>query len=162
MEGRWLRSGDLGAVDADGYLHITGRKKDLIITSSGKNISPENLESALRETPLASHAVVAGDRRSCLVALLMLDQDEAPRLAQELGIPADLASMAVDERVRAALQSDVDAVNARFARIEQIKRFDVLDRDLTQAEGELTSTLKVKRPVIYRRYADRFDRLCAR
>ena len=106
--------------------------------------------------------MVAGDRRSYLVALLTLDQDEAPRLAQELGIPADLASMSVDERVRAALQSDVDAVNARFARIEQIKRFDVLDRDLTQAEGELTPTLKVKRPVIYRRYADRFDRLYAR
>ena len=70
--------------------------------------------------------------------------------------------MSVDERVRAALQSDVDAVNARFARIEQIKRFDVLDRDLTRAEGELTPTLKVKRPVIYRRYADRFDRLYAR
>jgi long-chain acyl-CoA synthetase len=162
MDDGWLRSGDLGEVDADGFLRVTGRKKDLIITSSGKNISPQNLESALRATPWISHAVVAGDRRSYLVALLTLDQDEAPRLAQELGIPADLASMSVDERVRAALQSDVDAVNARFARIEQIKRFDVLDRDLTQAEGELTPTLKVKRPVIYRRYADRFDRLYAR
>jgi long-chain acyl-CoA synthetase len=83
-------------------------------------------------------------------------------LAEELGIPADLASMSVDERVRAALHSDVDAVNARFARIEQIKRFDLLDRDLTQAEGELRPTLKGKRPVIYRRYADRFNRLYAR
>ena len=161
MTDRWLHSGDLGELDADGYLHITGRKKDLIITSSGKNISPENIESALRETGWISQAVVAGDRRSYLVALLTLDPDEAPRLAEELGIPADLASMARDERVRAAIQKDVDAVNARFARIEQVKRFDILERDLSQAEGELTPTLKVKRPVIHRRYGDRIDRLYA-
>ena len=148
MPDRWLRSGDLGEIDADGYLHITGRKKDLIITSSGKNISPENLESALRETRWISQAVVAGDRRSYLVALLTLDPDEAPKLAEELGIAADLATMAHDERVREAIQQDVDAVNARFARIEQIKRFDLLEHDLTQAEGELTPTLKVKRPVV--------------
>ena len=159
MTDGWLRSGDLGEIDADGFLHITGRKKDLIITSSGKNISPENLESALRETRWISQAVVFGDRRSYLVALLTLDPDEAPRLAEELGIAADLAAMARDERVRAAIQRDVDAVNARFARIEQIKRFDILDRDLTQADGELTPTLKVKRPVIHERYGDRIDRL---
>jgi long-chain acyl-CoA synthetase len=159
MPGRWLHSGDLGEIDAGGYLHITGRKKDLIITSSGKNISPENLESALRETRWISQAVVAGDRRSYLVALLTLDPDEAPKLAAELGIPADLATMAHDERVRAAIQRDVDAVNARFARIEQIKRFDILERDLTQPEGELTPTLKVKRAVVHARYGDRIDRL---
>ena len=159
MTDRWLRSGDLGEIDADGYLHITGRKKDLIITSSGKNISPENLESALRETRWISQAVVIGDRRPYLVALLTLDPDEAPRLAEELGIPADLAAMARDERVRAAIQRDVDAVNARFARIEQIKRFEILDRDLTQADGELTPTLKVKRPVIHEHYDERIDRL---
>ena len=159
MSDRWLRSGDLGEVDADGYLHITGRKKDLIITSSGKNISPENIESALRETRWISQAVVAGDRRSYLVALLTLDADEAPKLAEELGIPADLPSMAADERVRAAIQADVDEVNARFARIEQVKRFDILERDLSQEEGELTPTLKVKRPVIHARYGDRIERL---
>jgi long-chain acyl-CoA synthetase len=159
LDGRWLRSGDLGKLDADGYLHITGRKKDLIITSSGKNISPENLESALRETRWISQAVVSGDRRSYLVALLTLDPEEAPKLAHELGIPADLPSMAADERVREVLGREVDAVNARFARIEQIKRFDILERDLSQAEGELTPTLKVKRPVIQERYADRIERL---
>jgi len=159
MSDRWLRSGDLGEIDGDGYLHITGRKKDLIITSSGKNISPENIESALRETRWISQAVVAGDRRSYLVALLTLDPDEAPKLADELGISADLATMARDERVHAAVQKDVDAVNARFARIEQVKRFDILERDLSQAEGELTPTLKVKRPVIHRRYGERIDRL---
>jgi long-chain acyl-CoA synthetase len=159
MPDRWLHSGDLGEIDADGYLHITGRKKDLIITSSGKNISPENLESALRETRWISQAVVSGDRRSYLVALLSLDPDEAPRLAEELGIPADLATMAHDPRVRAAVQEDVDAVNARFARIEQIKRFEILERDLSQAEGELTPTLKVKRPVINERYGALIERL---
>jgi long-chain acyl-CoA synthetase len=159
MPDRWLRSGDLGEIDRDGYLHITGRKKDLIITSSGKNISPENLESALRETRWISQAVVAGDRRSYLVALLTLDPDEAPRLAEELGIEPDLAAMAHDERVRAAVQHGVDEVNARFARIEQVKVFDILERDLSQAEGELTPTLKVKRPVIHHRYGDRIARL---
>jgi long-chain acyl-CoA synthetase len=159
MHGRWLRSGDLGALDEDGFLRITGRKKDLIITSSGKNISPENLESALRETRWVANAVVAGDRRSYLVALLTLDPDEAPRLAAELGVPDDPAAMVADPRVRAAIQRDVDDVNARFARIEQIKRFDVLERDFSQAEGELTPTLKVKRPVVYDRFADRFARL---
>jgi long-chain acyl-CoA synthetase len=155
----WLRTGDLGAVDDAGFLAITGRKKDLIITSSGKNISPENLEAALRETPWIANAVVAGDRRSYLVALVTLDPDEAPRLAAELGIAADPATMAHDERVRAVLQRDVDAVNERFARIEQIKRFDVLERDFSQPDGELTPTLKVKRPVIYERFADRLERL---
>jgi long-chain acyl-CoA synthetase len=159
LDGRWLRSGDLGEIDAGGYLHITGRKKDLIITSSGKNISPENLESALRETRWISQAVVVGDRRSYLVALLTLDPDEAPQLAQELGIAGDLPSVAADEQVRELVQREVDAVNARFARIEQIKRFDILDRDLSQAEGELTPTLKVKRAVIHERYADRIERL---
>ena len=159
MPDRWLRSGDLGEIDADGYLHITGRKKDLIITSSGKNISPENLESALRETRWISQAVVAGDRRSYLVALLTLDPDEAPKLAEELGMPATSRPWRTTARVRAAVQEDVDAVNARFARIEQIKRFDILERDLSQAEGELTPTLKVKRPVIHERYGDRIERL---
>jgi long-chain acyl-CoA synthetase len=159
MSGRWLRSGDLGAIDPDGYLRITGRKKDLIVTSSGKNISPENLESALRETRWISSAVVAGDRRSYLVALLTLDPDEAPHLAAELGVASDPASMSRDPRVREAIQGDVDAVNARFARIEQIKRFDLLERDFSQDEGELTPTLKVKRPVVLEHFADRVARL---
>jgi long-chain acyl-CoA synthetase len=155
----WLHSGDIGELDADGFLTITGRKKDLIITSSGKNISPENIESMLRETRWVSQAVVFGDRRPYLVALLTLDPDEAPRLAEELGVPADPAAMAAEPAVRAAIRRDVDAVNARLARVEQIKRFDILDHDLTQAAGELTPTLKVKRAHLHRAYADRFERL---
>src|SRR4051795_8395805 len=160
LEGGWLHSGDLGEI-ADGYVHITGRKKDLIITSSGKNVSPEVLESALRETPWISQAIAAGDRRSYLVALVTLDPDEAPKLAAELGVPADPAAMASDERVRAAIWKDIEAVNQRFARIEQIKRFAILPRDLSQEDGELTPTLKVKRSVVYDKYAPRSTRFTA-
>jgi long-chain acyl-CoA synthetase len=159
LDDGWLRSGDLGSLDADGYLTITGRKKDLIITSSGKNITPTNIENALRERPWISQAVVYGDNRPYLVALLTLDPEEAPALAQRLGVAADGPAMAADGRVREVLQAEVDEVNSRFARIEQVKRFDVLERDLTQAGGELTPTMKVKRPVVYDRYREHFDRL---
>jgi long-chain acyl-CoA synthetase len=155
----WLHSGDLGELSSDGYLTVTGRKKDLIITSSGKNVAPANIENALRETRWISEAVVYGDRRPYLVCMLTLDADEAPKLAEQLGVDADPQAMAQDERVREILQADVDLANARFARIEQVKRFGVLDHDLTQAEGELTPTLKVKRALVYERYADFFDRL---
>jgi long-chain acyl-CoA synthetase len=155
----WLHSGDLGSIDDDGYLRVTGRKKDLIITSSGKNISPSNIETLLRETRWISQAAVYGDNRSYLVALVSLDPDEIAALAEKCGVAADPAVMAQDERVRAEIQVEVDAVNARLARIEQVKRFDILDHDLTQEGGELTPTLKLKRAVVYERYADRFERL---
>ncbi len=156
-----VRSGDLGELDADGFLRITGRKKDIIITSSGKNVSPANLEGALRESRWISQAIVHGDKRPYLVALLTLDPEEAPALAEELGVSADVAAMAADERVRARLQEEIDAVNARFARIEQVKRFGVLPRDLSQDEGELTPTMKVKRAVVEARYDEEFGGLYA-
>ncbi len=157
----WLHTGDLGALDAEGNLTLTGRAKDIIITSSGKNIAPVNLENALRETRWIGEAVVFGDNRPYLVALLTLDADELPALAERTGAPADAAAMAADERVRAVLQADVDAVNARFARIEQIKRFSILDRELSQEAGELTPTIKIKRAVVAERYADRLAALYA-
>jgi long-chain acyl-CoA synthetase len=140
-------------MDDAGFLTITGRKKDLIITSSGKNIAPSVIETALREERLVSQAVVYGDRRSYLVALITLDADELPELAERLGVEPDAATMARDPAVREELQRRIDAINARFARIEQIKRFAILPRDLTQASGELTPTLKVKRAFVYERYA---------
>jgi long-chain acyl-CoA synthetase len=155
----WLHTGDLGAIDADGYLHVTGRKKELIITSSGKNISPANIETLLRETRWISHAAVYGDNRSYLVALVTLDPDEIEALAEKCGVTADPATMASDERVRAEMQIEVDAVNERLARIEQIKRFDILEHDMTQENGELTPTMKLKRAVVYERYAERFSAL---
>jgi long-chain acyl-CoA synthetase len=155
----WLATGDLGAIDDDGFVSITGRKKDLIITSSGKNIAPANIEGALKQSRWISEAVVYGDNRSYLVALLTLDPEEAPALAERLGVPADVRTMAGDPRVREAIQAEVDAANARFARIEQVKRFAILDRELTQAEGELTPTLKVKRSALYCDFHDLFESL---
>ena len=158
-EDGWLRSGDLGSIDEDGYLHITGRKKDLIITSSGKNISAANLESALRDIRWVSQAVVYGDDRAYLVALLTLDPDEVPALAARVGMEADAEQMCTDPRVHAELAGEVERINERFARIEQVKRFTILDRDLTQEHGELTPTMKVKRAVVYREFADAFAAL---
>jgi long-chain acyl-CoA synthetase len=155
----WLYSGDLGELSQDGYLTVIGRKKDLIITSSGKNITPVNIENALRETRWISEAVVYGDRKPYLVCMVTLDADEAPKLAEQLGIDPDREAMARDERVRATIQADVGAANARFARVEQIKRFAIFDHDLTQAAGELTPTLKVKRSLVYERYGDLFRAL---
>jgi long-chain acyl-CoA synthetase len=155
----WLHSGDLGAIADDGFLLVTGRKKDLIITSSGKNITPVNIENALRETRWISQAVVYGDGRPYLVAAVTLDRDELPKLAERLQIPPEMESMARDEAVHAALQETVDQVNANLARIEQIKRFAILDHDLSQAAGELTPTLKVKRAVVYERLAELFSAL---
>jgi long-chain acyl-CoA synthetase len=155
----WLRSGDLGAISDDGFVSITGRKKDLIITSSGKNITPSNIENALRERRYITEAVVFGDRRPYLVAVITLDRDEAGKLAARLGIAADARTLAHDPRVIAELAKEVDAVNQKLARIEQVKRFAILDRDLSQAEGELTPTLKVKRNIVYEKYAEVFTAL---
>jgi long-chain acyl-CoA synthetase len=155
----WLATGDLATIDADGFVTITGRKKDLIITSSGKNISAANIENALKQTRWIGDAVAYGDRRPYLVALLTLDPDEAPKLAEELGVPPDPATMVRDERVVQAIQKLVDDVNARFARIEQIKSFTILDRPLSQEQGELTPTLKVKRSAVYGEFADLFAAL---
>jgi long-chain acyl-CoA synthetase len=162
LDDGWLATGDLGSIDSDGFVSITGRKKDIIITSSGKNITPANIENALRETRWIANAVLYGDRRPYLVALLTLDPDEAPKLAKQLGISAHPSAMAADTRVRAEIQRVVDGVNQRFARIEQIKRFAILDRDLTQPDGELTPTLKVKRNVVYSKFADTFAALYQR
>ena len=139
--------------------HLPSRKKDLIVTSSGKNISPATIESMLRESRWISQAILYGDRRPYLVALLTLDPDEAPLLAEELGVTPDPATMAGQPAVVEAIRADVDAVNRRLARVEQIKRFEILGRDLTQADGELTPTLKVKRAHVYETYADRIERL---
>jgi long-chain acyl-CoA synthetase len=157
----WLRSGDLGEIDEAGFLTITGRKKDLIITSSGKNITPVNIESELRNSRYITEAVVYGDNRSYLVALLTLDRDESAKLAEQLGIATDPATIAADPGVRSEIEKEVDRVNQKFARIEQIKRFAILEHDFSQAGGELTPTLKVKRAVVYDKYVDVFDGLYA-
>src|SRR5918992_5129564 len=156
----WLHTGDLGRLDEDGFLYITGRKKDIIITAGGKNITPANLENGLKQNRWISQAVVVGDRRPYLVALITLDPEEAPALAQELGLEdADLPSLAKDEKVRAEVQKAIDEVNSHVGPVEQIKRFEILDHDLSQETGELTPTLKVKRNVVHEKFADVVERI---
>ena len=159
-EDGWLRSGDLGMIDEDGYLTITGRKKDLIITSSGKNIAPANIETLLQETRWISHAVVYGDDKPYLVAMLGLDPAEAAALGEHAGVEGrDVASIKDEPAVRALIRETIDEINERFAPIEQIKRFEILEADLTEEAGELTPTMKVKRGLVYDRFRDRFEAL---
>ncbi len=155
----WLHSGDLGSFDERGFLQITGRKKDLIVTSSGKNIAPSNIEESIKQSRWVSQAVVYGDRRSYLTAIVTLDPQEAPKLAERLGVDPDPAAMAGDDSVHAEIDKAVDAANQKVARIEQVKRFAILDHDLSMERGELTPTLKVKRNVVYERYEDVFEGL---
>jgi long-chain acyl-CoA synthetase len=158
LEDGWLHTGDLGRLDEDGFLYITGRKKDIIITAGGKNITPANLENGLKQNRWISQAVVIGDRRPYLIALITLDPEEAPALAQQLGLDgADVPAMAKDERVRAEVQKAIDEVNAVVGPVEQIKRFEILDHDLSQETGELTPTLKVKRNVVHEKFAGVVD-----
>jgi long-chain acyl-CoA synthetase len=158
LEEGWLHTGDLGRLDEDGFLYITGRKKDIIITAGGKNITPANLENGLKQNRWISQAVVIGDRRPYLIALITLDPEEAPALAQQLGLEgADLPTLAKDERVRAEVQKAIDEVNAVVGPVEQIKRFQILDHDLSQETGELTPTLKVKRNVVHEKFAGLVD-----
>jgi long-chain acyl-CoA synthetase len=158
LEDRWLHTGDLGRLDEDGFLYITGRKKDIIITAGGKNITPANLENGLKQSRWISQAVVIGDRRPYLIALITLDPEEAPALAEQLGLEvADIERMAADERVRAEIQRTIDEVNSHVGPVEQIKRFEILPRDLSQEGGELTPTLKVKRNVVHEKYARTID-----
>jgi long-chain acyl-CoA synthetase len=157
----WLRTGDLGVVDKDGFLSISGRKKDIIITAGGKNLTPANLENDLRQSPWISQAVMLGDRRPYPVALLTLDAEQVAAWARQRGILADLTELARHPLVRALIQQVVDQANARYAKVAQIKKFAILDQDLSQTTGELTPTLKVKRHVVQSRYADVLDALYA-
>ena len=160
LSGGWLRSGDLGELDADGYLTITGRKKDLIITSSGKNIAPSHLENLIRQHRWVSQCVIYGDRKPFITALITLDPDEAPALAESIGAPgASVADLATNDAAVAEIQKVVDEANAKVANIAQVKRFTILDRDLTQDHGEMTPTMKVKRNVVYKEHAERFAAL---
>ena len=151
----WLFSGDLGVLDDAGYLNITGRKKELIITAGGKNIAPKNIEAALKNFDLITEAVVIGDRRKYLSALVCLEPEAAKRFAQENGLEVENLHKA--PKLTAEIQKIVDAINPEFARVEQIKRFVVLPRPLTVEDSELTPTLKVKRRVINEKYADEIE-----
>jgi long-chain acyl-CoA synthetase len=157
----WLHTGDIGEIDADGFIKITGRKKDIIITAGGKNITPANLEAEIKQHPLVSQSVVVGDRRPYLVALVTLDPEEAVAYAKDHGLSEDPAQLATNADVKAAIEAHVEKINQNFARVEQVKKIAILPEDLSQESGELTPTLKVKRAVVASKHEPEIEALYA-
>jgi long-chain acyl-CoA synthetase len=154
----WLRTGDVGAVDDDGYFRITDRMKDIIITAGGKNITPSELENELKFSPYITDAVVVGDKLPYLTVIVMIDQENVEKFAQDNDIPfSNYASLTRAPEVQALVQGVIDEVNKKFARVEQIKRFFLLDKQLTAEDEELTPTMKLKRKLVLAKYAAEID-----
>ncbi len=150
----WLHTGDVGSVDADGYFRITDRMKDIIITAGGKNVTPSEIENELKFSPYITDAVVIGDRRSYLTALVMIDQDNVEKYAQDNDVPfSNYASLTRAAEVVALIQREIDVVNRKFARVEQIKAFRLIETQLTAEDEELTPTMKLKRRFVEKKYA---------
>jgi long-chain acyl-CoA synthetase len=152
----WFRTGDLGSLDADGYLKITGRKKELLVTAAGKNVAPAVLEDRLRAHPLVSQAMVVGDGKPFIAALVTIDDEAWPKWLAENGLPADAAveDMRADERVRSAISAAIAEANKAVSHAEAIKSFRILPHDWSEQTGELTPSLKLKRNVVMKEYAD--------
>ena len=158
----WLHTGDVGTQDSDGYFRITDRMKDIIITAGGKNITPSELENELKFSPYITDAVVVGDRRAYLTAIVMIDLENVEKFAQDHDIPfSNYASLARAPEVQALVAGEVDRVNAKFARVEQIKKFWLLETQLSAEDEELTPTMKLKRKLVEAKYADRIDAMYA-
>lgn len=158
----WFHTGDIAAIDAEGFITITDRKKDLIITAGGKNVAPQNIEERIRALPLVSQAVVCGDGRKYLTALITLDDDAVRALGGRKNRQAGASGFPADRpEIRRLVEDHIETVNAGLAPHERIRRFRILPRDFTEAAGELTPTLKIRRREISRRYRDVIDALYA-
>lgn len=154
----WLHTGDVGLVDEDGYFKITDRMKDIIITAGGKNITPSELENDLKFSPYITDAVVVGDRRAYLTAIVMVDQENVEKYAQEHDIPfSNYASLTRAKEIQDLIWGEIERVNKKFARVEQIKKFFLLENQLTAEDEELTPTMKLKRKLVEKKYADRIE-----
>jgi long-chain acyl-CoA synthetase len=158
----WLHTGDVGSVDADGYFRITDRMKDIIITAGGKNVTPSEIENELKFSPYITDAVVIGDRRAYLVAIVMIDLDNVEKFAQDRDVPfGNYASLARAREVQELIGAEVARVNAKLARVEQIKKFWLLETQLGAEDEELTPTMKLKRKLVEAKYADRIEAMYA-
>ncbi|MCP3475279.1 AMP-dependent synthetase/ligase [Bradyrhizobium sp. CCGUVB1N3] len=154
----WLHTGDVGTMDDEGFVRITDRMKDIIITSGGKNITPSEIENQLKFSPYISDAVVIGDKRPYLTCLVMIDQENVEKFAQDHDIPfTNYASLCRAMEIQGLIQREIEAVNSNFARVETIKKFYLIERQLTPEDEELTPTMKLKRSFVNRRYADEID-----
>jgi len=156
--GGWLHTGDVGSIDNEGFVKITDRMKDIIITAAGKNITPSEIENQLKFSPYISDAVVIGDRRPYLTCLVMIDQENVEKFAQDHDIPfTNYASLCRAAEIQDLIQREIEAVNANFARVETIKKFFLIERQLTPEDEELTPTMKLKRNFVNKRYAIEID-----
>ena len=154
----WLHTGDVGTQDGDGYFRITDRMKDIIITAGGKNITPSELENELKFSPYITDAVVIGDKRAYLTAIVMIDLENVEKFAQDQDIPfSNYTSLTRAQPVRDLVWGEIERVNAKFARVEQIKKFCLLETQLSAEDEELTPTMKLKRKLVEKKYADRIE-----
>ncbi len=156
----WLRTGDVGQVDEDGYYRITDRMKDIIITAGGKNVTPSEIENDLKFSPYITDAVVIGDRRPYLTVIVMIDQENVEKFAQDRDIPfSNYTSLTRAPQVQELIWAEIERVNRKFARVEQVKKFFLLETQLTAEDEELTPTMKLKRKFVEKKYAERIEAL---
>ena len=163
LKGGWLRTGDVGRVDEEGYFYITDRMKDIIITAGGKNITPSEFENQLKFSPYITDAVIIGDRKPYLVALVMIDHENVEMFAQEKAIPfSNYASLCRRPEIQELIQGEIDKANKAFARVEQVKKFRLIEAKLTAEDEELTPTMKLKRKLVNEKYRSLIEEMYAK
>jgi long-chain acyl-CoA synthetase len=154
----WLHTGDVGMIDEEGYLRITDRMKDIIITAGGKNITPSEIENQLKFSPYIGDAVVVGDKRAYLTCLIMIERETVEKYAQDRDVPfTNYASLCRSKDVQELIWTEIERVNANFARVETIKRFFLIEQQLTPEDEELTPTMKLRRSFVNKKYQSEID-----